>query len=123
MLAQPTECLRRGEMIYKFKSKASGDVIMLGPVGERVLSLIGKEPAAQGIILPAVMPAAIAALLEAVHQDEVLRASLARQEQALLTTGTPQPNPGAISLRQRAWPMVDMMQRCHAANEPIVWGV
>ena len=29
-------------MIYKFKSKATGDLIMTQPVAERVLSLIGK---------------------------------------------------------------------------------
>ena len=45
-------------MIYKFKSKAAGDVIMLGPTGERVLGLIGKDATPQGIIEPAQMPAA-----------------------------------------------------------------
>ena len=31
-------------MIYKFKSKAAGDVIMLKPNGDHVLRIIGKEP-------------------------------------------------------------------------------
>ena len=37
-------------MIYKFKSKAAGDVIMLGASGDDVLRTIGKSPAAQGIV-------------------------------------------------------------------------
>ena len=37
-------------MLYKFKSKATGDLIMLEPNGRQVLRLIGKEPTAQGII-------------------------------------------------------------------------
>ena len=37
-------------MIYKFKSKATGDLIMTQPVGDRVLSLIGKPATPQGII-------------------------------------------------------------------------
>ena len=37
-------------LIYKFKSKAAGDVIMLGPGGDQVLRIIGREPAAKGII-------------------------------------------------------------------------
>src|SRR5206468_2407161 len=47
-------------MIYKFKSKATGDVIMMGPNGDQVLRLIGKEPAAKGIIEVAAMPSAMA---------------------------------------------------------------
>jgi hypothetical protein len=27
-----------------------------------------------------------------------------------------------VSLRQRVWPMVEMMKRAQAAGEPIVWG-
>ena len=30
-------------MLYKFKSKAAGDLIMLEPNGRRVLEIIGKE--------------------------------------------------------------------------------
>jgi len=47
-------------MIYKFKSKATGDLIMLGPHGNQMLALLGREPAAQGIIEAAAMPAALA---------------------------------------------------------------
>ena len=105
-------------MIYKFKSKASGDVIMLGATGDRVLGLIGKSAAATGIIEPVAMPQAMAALTAAVEADDALRAQ----------AGKAADEPGsapleAISLRQRAWPLVEMMKRCEAANEPIVWGV
>lgn len=100
-------------MIYKFKSKASGDVIMLGALGDRLLTLMGKEPAAKGIIEPAAFPAAISALQAAVAEEEREQAQATEDEAA-----TP-----SISLRQRAWPLIDMMQRCQAAQEPIVWGV
>ena len=29
----------------------------------------------------------------------------------------------AVSLRQRVWPMVEMLRRAQAADEPVVWGV
>ena len=35
-------------MLYKFKSKATGDLIMLEQHGSLVLRLIGKEPAPKG---------------------------------------------------------------------------
>jgi len=57
-------------MIYKFKSKAAGDVIMLGPTGDQLLRLMGREPAAKGIIEVDAMPAAIEALERAVADDD-----------------------------------------------------
>lgn len=102
-------------MIYKFKSKAAGDVIMLAPTGDRVLGLIGKQAGPRGIIEPADMPAAMQTLATAIDADEAQR----QQAQA---AGDPPPGGEAISLRQRAWPLVEMMKRSHAADAPITWG-
>jgi hypothetical protein len=96
-------------MIYKFKSPASGDVIMLGPQGDQLLRLLGREPAVSGIIEPAAMPAAIAALQAAIAAEE------APSEQ--------DDKPTAVGLRQRLWPMVEMLRRAQAADKPVVWGV
>ena len=46
-------------MLYKFKSKAAGDLIMLEQHGSLVLRIIGKEPAAQGILRCADLPQAL----------------------------------------------------------------
>jgi phage-related baseplate assembly protein len=102
-------------MIYKFKSKAAGDVIMLAQTGDKVLGLIGKPSGAKGIIEPADMPAAMHTLAAAIEADEAQR----QQAQA---AGEPPSGGEAISLRQRAWPLVEMMKRSHAADAPIVWG-
>lgn len=103
-------------MIYKFKSKAAGDVIMLAPTGDRVLGLIGKEAGPKGIIEPADMPAAMQTLAAAIDADE------AQRQQAQSSGQPPASGEAAISLRQRAWPLVEMMRRSHAADAPIVWG-
>ena len=66
-------------MIYKFKSKAAGDVIMLGPNGDQMLRLLGREPAAKGIIEVADMAAAIAALQEAAAQAEARQPTARRR--------------------------------------------
>lgn len=103
-------------MIYKFKSKGAGDVIMLGPSGDQILRLLGREPAAKGIIEVKDMPAAIAALERAVAADEV------KPDDNEEDADKPRAG-GGVSLRQRAWPLVEMMRRCHAAGHDIVWGV
>ena len=53
-------------MHYTFKSKASGDLLMMQPVGSELLRVIGQEPAPEGIIEPAAMPCAIEAIERAI---------------------------------------------------------
>ena len=60
-------------MLYKFKSKAAGDVIMLEQNASQVLRIIGREPQASGILEVAAMPAATAALEAAVAEEEQAR--------------------------------------------------
>ena len=107
-------------MLYKFRSKAAGDVIMMGPAGNDMLRIIGKEPAAKGIIEVADMPAAIAAIEQAVAADDAARAQAEQEAQA---EGKKLPPREGVSLRQRAWPMVEMMKRSVSEKADIVWGV
>ncbi|OIN94092.1 MAG: hypothetical protein AUJ20_01950 [Comamonadaceae bacterium CG1_02_60_18] len=111
-------------MLYKFKSKVTGNVIMLQPNGERLLEIIGKrdanEPAVKGILLPEQMSHALAAIDAAITQEEAARRAAVAQAQQ---DGAPPPRFDAIGLRQRALPLVEMIQRCLKAQEPIVWGV
>ena len=107
-------------MIYKFKSKAAGDVIMMGPAGDDVLRLMGKAPAAQGIIEVSAMAAAASAIEQAVAGDEAARAQAEKDAAAEGRTLAPREG---VSLRQRAWPLLEMMKRSQAAGADIVWGV
>ncbi|MDP9045822.1 MAG: DUF1840 domain-containing protein [Pseudomonadota bacterium] len=107
-------------MIYKFKSKAAGDVIMTGPAGDDVLRLIGKAPAAQGIIESGTLAGAIGALEQAVAADEAARAQAEKEAAA---DGRKLPPREGVSLRQRAWPLLEMMKRSMAEGADIVWGV
>jgi len=111
-------------MLYIFKSKAAGDVIMLEPNGERILQIIGKEPGPKGIVLPEQMPAAIAALEQAVAQSQRQGAQTTPTDKAEKTDA--QDDTAAadrVSLSQRAAPFIDMLQRCHKEGKAIVWGV
>ena len=106
-------------MIYKFKSKATGDLIMLGPNGDQLLRLLGREPAATGIIEPAAMAAARQQLQAALADAEAAAA-----QAAVAAGGTDEETTRqAVGLRQRLWPMLQMLERAEAASEPVVWGV
>lgn len=106
-------------MIYKFKSKDAADVVMLGPNGDQLLRILGREPSAKGIIEPADMPAAIAAIEQAVRDDE---ADTERRQKEAEAKGE-MAQPPAVTLRQRVWPFVEMLRECHRDGHPIVWGV
>ncbi len=110
-------------MIYRFQSKATGDLVMTGPVGDRVLRAMGLEPARQGIVEPGAMPGAIRALEAAIDSDEAARAQTQVASDAMNDDGAPVADGDDVSLRQRAWPLMQMMERAQAADVPIVWGV
>ena len=106
-------------MLYKFRSKAAGDVIMLGANGDQVLRLVGREPAARGIFEVQAMPGLITALQAAVAADEAARGGGPADDAA---SQAPVGGRDAVALRQRVWPLVEMLRRCAAAREVIVWG-
>jgi hypothetical protein len=108
-------------MIYKFKSKSAGDVIMMGPSGDQVMRLLGREPAPKGIIESADLPAAVQRLEQAVRDEEAARVQA--EAEAAERGEKLKPAEGAVSLRQRVWPLVEMMKRSHAHGHDIVWGV
>jgi hypothetical protein len=110
-------------MIYKFKSPACGDLIMLGAHGEQLLRLLGREPAPRGIVEPAAMPAAMQALRAAIAADDARRAEVGEGEPRASADDADASERHAVGLRQRLWPMLDMLQRSHAENAPVTWGV
>ena len=106
-------------MLYKFKSPVAADVIMLQPNAEELLKIIGKSPGPTGIVTAAQAPAAIAAL----------RAEIARREAKGNPASGSAPGETAsgeddvISLRHRAMPFIDLLERSSAAGKDVVWGV
>ncbi len=103
--------------MYRFKSKADGDLIMMAPVGDQLLRIIGREPATNGIIEVAALPQAIAALEQAIAAAELARGD-ARKVDDDDDRGA-----SAIGVQQRAWPLLEMMRRSLAERADIVWGV
>ena len=103
-------------MLYKFKSKAACDLILLGPGGDLLLRAIGKQPGAGGIIGPRELPDAIQALALAISRDEGRTASEAGHGARV-----PGSRVEGVTLRQLAWPFVEMMKFARDEGEAIVW--
>jgi tRNA C32,U32 (ribose-2'-O)-methylase TrmJ len=115
-------------MLFKFKSKACADLIMLELDGRRILkAMIGHDPV-KGIVVVQDLSAVLARLDAAVAQDEALRQAHAARAQAR-AAGDDVPEDQekealpAIRLAQRAAPMQQMIRRCMAEEVDLVWGV
>jgi Domain of unknown function (DUF1840) len=115
-------------MLFKFKSKACADLIMLEADGRRILqAMIGDDPV-KGIVRRSDLQQALARLDAAVVQDEALRQVQAEKAvardpgQEAEVDGQEAALP-AIRLAQRAAPMQKMLRRCMAEEADLVWGV
>jgi hypothetical protein len=111
-------------MLVIFKSPASGDVIMFGEVGKKMLEIMGKDKNdAKGIITLTQLPDAIARLRAAVdadkqaHQAQLNQEDLAEEDIAL-STKLP-----AVSLTQRAIPLLELLNYSLKEEVPVTWGV
>lgn len=91
---------------------------MLQPNAEQLLAIIGKEPAPQGIVTVAQIPAAITALEAAIVAHEKTE-STHRADPEMAD----EPEDDSVMLRQRAGPFIDLLQASAQAGEPVVWGV
>ena len=89
---------------------------MLEANGRKLLEVIGKDAGPTGIILALQMPAAIKALQDAIAQEESQGDSNDKQDDSAAKVDP-------LSLRQRAVPFIDMLQRNHKANTDVTWGV
>lgn len=104
-------------MIVTFVSSETGEVLMFAEVAKVLLDAIGKEATARGTFTPAEMLPAAEALKAAVR--EAAANAPAEEDEAEEKPRKPRP----VSLRQRAWPLIDMLERTAKSGPKahIIW--
>ncbi|WP_425258657.1 DUF1840 family protein [Rubrivivax sp. RP6-9] len=106
-------------MTFRFQSRATADVLMLRADGDAVLRMIGRSPAAVGIIETEAPPAAIAAIERAVAHEAPREASPPGSSDPEERTADALAQ--AVSLRQRTWPLLQMLRTAHASAVAVTW--
>ena len=109
--------------LVTFKSRASADVIYFGDVARRLLALMGKEPADQGIVTVEQLPKAIAHLKAAIEEDRERHRQQALDEEPGSERAEDGGSRPRVSLTQRALPLLAMLEESLAEKTPVVWGV
>lgn len=102
-------------MLVRFVSSETGEVLMFADVARVLLQTTGKETTARGTFIPGEMLAAATALRAAAQASGQSPDDVEEDE-----NGRKKP---VITLGQRAWPLIDMLERTAGAGSDayIVW--
>jgi hypothetical protein len=101
-------------MLVTFKTKAFGDITMFGDVAVRLLKLMGHSGTVPSAFKREDIPAALQRLKEAVAEDD---ASIA--EQGACDTHDDEEEP--VSLRNRALPLIQLLEAAEREQEYVMW--
>ncbi|MCK6389399.1 MAG: DUF1840 domain-containing protein [Azonexus sp.] len=105
-------------MIVQFDSTETAEILMFAETAKLLLDIIGKESTARGVITQPEMREAAARLQAAVDASRQAAAAEPEDEDA-----EARPKEVIVGLSQRAWPLIDMLQRtAHSGPEAhVVW--
>lgn len=106
-------------MLYRFKSQATADLVMLHADAQAALRLMGKDITPEGVISPDQLPQAIEVLQQAWREDHALRLREDTSASERLAE-TDDANPD-VRLSQRLVPLVNMLELANKANVAVVW--
>lgn len=103
-------------MLVRFVSSETGEVLMFAETAAALLQPVGKERTARGVFTPAEMLPAAEKLRQAVAQAEE-----PPEDNELDEKG--KKKPPVVGLRQRAWPLIDMLERTARSgpDASIIW--
>ena len=102
-------------MLVTFKSKAHGDFTMLGDDALKLLKLMGHSGTVPSAIRAEDMPAALQKLKAAIDKDEATHAGETDDDE---DDGYAERR---ISLKVRAFPLIEMLEAAVAADVPVMW--
>lgn len=107
-----------------FRSRAAGEMFMFVETAQRIFDILERPDAPRGVITAEQVPDALARLTRAVEAERAELLAAAQAEKAAELRGEPAPpSARAISLAQRAWPLMEMLRAAGKRNVEVTWGV
>jgi hypothetical protein len=106
-----------------FRSKAAGEIYMFAETARRIFDILGKDDTPRGVITADQVPDALARLTAAVDAEkEALRAAQKQSDEAE-RRGDEAAAARAVSLGQRAFPLIEMLRAAQKKKVDVTWGV
>jgi light-regulated signal transduction histidine kinase (bacteriophytochrome) len=106
-----------------FRSKAAGEIFMFAETARRIFEIIGKAEAPRGVITAEQVPKALARLQAAVDEERTQLKAAADHAQDADRRGEDAAGLRAITLAQRAFPLLEMLRAAQKKTVDITWGV
>ncbi len=106
--------------IVVFRSRAAGEIVMMGDTAEQLLALIGRSMAERGVIPADQVADAIERLTGAVEQERNLVGT--RWADAAAEDGD-RPVEPPVGVAQRAFPLLAMLRAAQRSGVDVTWGV
>ena len=110
-----------------FRSKAAGEIFMFAETARRILAIIGRDDAPRGVIAAEQVAEALQRLTAAVEEEkEQLRRAREEAELAQRRGEAKSAEEGstpAITLAQRAHPLIEMLRAAQKKQVDVTWGV
>jgi hypothetical protein len=106
-----------------FRSKAAGEIFMFAETARRIFEILGRPEAERGVITAEQVPDALQRLEAAVEQEKAQLKAAAEQAERADKQGDESAQPRAITLGQRAYPLIEMLRAARKTNVDVSWGV
>jgi len=107
-----------------FRSKAAGEIFMFAETARRIFDILDRTEAPRGVITAEQVPDALARLSAAVEEEkEQLKVAQQRIEDAERRGDDEAAAARAITLGQRAFPLLEMLRAAAKKKVDVTWGV
>lgn len=109
-----------------FRSKAAGEIFMFAETARRIFEIIGKPEAPRGVITAEQVPDALTRLNAAVEEEKAQLKAADEEARSGDRQGRAEAEAvgqRAITLGQRAFPLLEMLRAAQKKKVDITWGV
>lgn len=106
-----------------FRSKAAGEIFMFTETARRIFEIVGKAEAARGVITAEQVPDALQRLTAAVEEEKAQLKAAAEQVEGADRRGEETQAQHAITLAQRAFPLIEMLRAAQKKKVDVTWGI
>jgi hypothetical protein len=114
----------RAVALVVFRSKAAGEIYMFAETAHRLLRIVGRPESERGVIQAGEVAEALERLTAAVEREkEELRQERARREVEERTGNAHTERLLAITLGQRAFPLIEMLRAAQRKRVDVTWGI
>ena len=101
--------------MMQFSSPAAATFTMLDEHARRLIEMMGHSPGTRGALAPEDVAPALARLRSALAQVPAPQPTAEEQE--------PDAPQQTVGLKQRAFPLLDMLEQAAKKKKPVLWGI